>query len=65
MEQMMAGCRIGVDYPQPVVPDLKASYRRASDQLWAKKGESLVKRENLRIMKTHVKKRGDGRADGS
>jgi len=65
MEQMMAGCRIGVDYPQPVVPDLKASYRRASDQLWAKKGESLVKRENLRIMKTHVKNRGDGKADGS
>ena len=57
LEQMMAKCRIGVDYPAPVVRDLKESYRRASDQLWAKKKDARVQQENRRIMERHVKKR--------
>jgi len=57
MEQQMADCVIGKDYPSPIIPDIKASYKRASNILWSKKGSSEVKQENKRILKKHVKKR--------
>jgi len=57
MEQQMASCVIGEDYPAPIIPDVKASYKRASSILWSKKGSIEVKEENKRILKKHVKKR--------
>lgn len=55
MEQEMYGCRIGDDYPAPIIDDVKESYKRASKVLWSKKSSSGVKRENQRIIKKHVK----------
>ena len=57
MEQEMYGCRIGIDYPFPIIDDVKESYKRASKILWSKKGSGEVKRENQRIIKKHVKNR--------
>ncbi|MCH8558185.1 MAG: DNA photolyase family protein [Balneolia bacterium] len=56
MEQQMMGFRLGEDYPRPVVKDLKRSYREASSQLWSKKSDPEVKRENERIVKMHVRR---------
>jgi len=57
MEQELYGCRIGTDYPAPIIDDVKESYKRASKILWSKKGIGDVKRENKRIIKKHVKNR--------
>jgi deoxyribodipyrimidine photo-lyase len=57
MEQKMYECTIGVDYPAPVIDDIKKSYKHASKILWSKKGSAEVKRENKRIIKKHVKNR--------
>jgi deoxyribodipyrimidine photo-lyase len=57
MEQEMYSCKIGVDYPAPIIDDVKESYKRASKILWSKKGSGEVKRENQRIIKKHVKNR--------
>lgn len=58
MEQSMYNCRIGMDYPDPVIPDIKESYKHASSVLWARKASREVKDENQRILKKHVKPRG-------
>ncbi len=57
MEQEMYNCRIGIDYPGPVIPDIKESYRHASSILWSMKGSKKVKEENDWILQKHVKKR--------
>ncbi|TVR36207.1 MAG: deoxyribodipyrimidine photo-lyase [Balneolaceae bacterium] len=57
MEQGLYRCRIGQDYPEPVISDLKISYKHASSILWSKKGSPEVKEENRRILQMHVKKR--------
>ncbi|MDZ7756530.1 MAG: FAD-binding domain-containing protein [Rhodohalobacter sp.] len=44
MEQEMYECRIGVDYPEPIIPDIKESYKHASSVLWSKKGSKEVKK---------------------
>ncbi len=59
LEQKMYNVEIGSDYPAPIVSDIKASYKNASSILWAKKSDPLVKEENQRILKTHVR-RGKG-----
>jgi deoxyribodipyrimidine photo-lyase len=56
MEQEMYDCRIGIDYPEPIV-DIKKTYHRASKALWAKKADPKVKEENERIKAIHVKSR--------
>ncbi len=57
MEQEMYNCRIGDDYPNPIISDIKESYKHASSILWSKKGSKEVKEENKWILKKHVKKR--------
>lgn len=57
MEQEMYECRIGEDYPEPIIFDIKESYKHASSILWGKKGSKEVKNENKRILKKHVKNR--------
>ncbi len=56
MEQEMYYCRIGENYPEPIV-DVKETYKSASKALWAKKGDPTVKEENQRIKAIHVKSR--------
>lgn len=55
MEQEMYECRIGKDYPAPIIKNLKETHRRASDILWRKRKEKKVMQENKRILKKHVK----------
>jgi len=57
MEQVMYNCRIGEDYPSPIIGDIKESYKHASSVLWSKKASSQVKKENKWILKKHVKNR--------
>lgn len=57
MEQSLYECHIGVDYPKPIIADIKESYKNASSILWSKKGSSEVKIENRRILQKHVKNR--------
>lgn len=57
MEQAMYNCKIGEDYPKPIINDIKQSYKNASSILWAKKGSTEVKKENQWILDKHVKRR--------
>ncbi|MCC5913972.1 MAG: hypothetical protein JJU46_06320 [Balneolaceae bacterium] len=57
MEQQMYECRIGIDYSEPIISDIKESYKRASSILWSKKGSREVKDENEWVLKKHVKNR--------
>lgn len=43
-------------YPAPIV-DIRESYRRARDRLWALKKDPLVRRERERILRRHVERR--------
>jgi deoxyribodipyrimidine photo-lyase len=54
IEQEMYDCRIGVDYPEPIV-DITKTYKWANSQLWAKKSDPKVKEESKRILKIHIK----------
>ncbi len=49
MEQTLFNCRLGVNYPYPVV-DIKSTYKHASSKLWAKKGERQTKIEASKIL---------------
>lgn len=55
-EQQMYECVLGVDYPHPIIPDLKKSYRDASTKLWAMKNDPIVQEECKRILATHVRR---------
>jgi deoxyribodipyrimidine photo-lyase len=57
MEQELYNCRIGLDYPKPIIDDVKETYKSASSTLWSKKGSKEVKKENEWILKKHVKNR--------
>lgn len=57
MEQEMYNCKIGSDYPAPIIDDVKQTYNHASNILWSKKGSKKVKKENKWILKKHVKNR--------
>ena len=56
MEQEMYDCRIGEDYPEPVIRDIKESYKKASKELWSYRSKEEVKEEAQRIKKVHIKK---------
>lgn len=56
LEQLSYRCRIGHDYPQPVV-DLKTAAARAREGLWGTKKSEAARTENKRILATHVKSR--------
>ena len=53
-EQEMYNCKIGVDYPYPIV-DITNTYKWANSQLWSKKSDSKVREESKRILKVHIK----------
>ncbi len=53
IEQEFYQCRIGEDYPIPIV-DLEESRKQASDIVYAFRKGSLVKEESKRILKKHV-----------
>ncbi len=53
MDEQLYGCKIGVDYPGPIVA-IKETYKFASSQLWKKKGDAVVKKESRRILAKHT-----------
>jgi len=53
MEQEFYTCRIGVNYPWPIV-DIEATRKKASDIVWSFRSNSFVKTEGKRILEKHV-----------
>ncbi|MBY6064466.1 FAD-binding domain-containing protein [Pseudidiomarina sediminum] len=56
MEYQLYDCRLGEDYPHPLV-DLAASGKRARDLLWGWRKQAEVKRDGERILNRHVQRR--------
>lgn len=54
MEQQLYNCRVGLDYPIPLVT-LKESGKRARDLLWGWRKEPRVQAEKQRILSRHVR----------
>jgi deoxyribodipyrimidine photo-lyase len=55
MEQAFYGCRLGFDYPLPIV-DLEKSRKMASDLIWSFRKNEAVKTEAKRILVKHTKR---------
>lgn len=53
MEQEFYGCKLGADYPFPIV-DLEKTSAYARDVVWGFRKESMVKVEGMRILAKHV-----------
>ncbi len=53
-EQLLFNCRIGIDYPAPIV-NIEETQKHATEIMWAFKKNDDSKREGARILKTHVK----------
>ncbi len=49
MEQQACGCRIGTDYPKPVI-DLQQAAKQAREALWKQKKSGAVRQNNARIL---------------
>jgi len=56
IEQALYHCKIGKDYPAPIV-DIEATRRYASEIVWDLRKDGLVKEEGKRILQKHVAKR--------
>jgi deoxyribodipyrimidine photo-lyase len=55
-EQEIYNCRIGEDYPAPIV-DLESSRKHASDIIWGMRKQVYTKQEGQRILQKHVNQR--------
>lgn len=55
--QMEANCRIGKDYPEPIV-DLKESYQKAKQRIYEWKSRSAVKAASKRVYLRHGSREG-------
>lgn len=53
IEQEFYSCRIGIDYPFPIV-DIEETRKKASDIVWSFRKGHEVKEEGKRILKKHV-----------
>jgi deoxyribodipyrimidine photo-lyase len=52
--QLLFNCRIGIDYPAPIV-DIEATQKKATEFMWAFKKSTEAKEEGKRILSRHVK----------
>lgn len=55
-EQEIYNCKIGIDYPKPIV-DIESTRKYASDIIWGKRKEMETRLEGIRILKKHVNQR--------
>jgi deoxyribodipyrimidine photo-lyase len=53
MEQQFYNCKIGKDYPEPIV-NIEETRKKASDIVWSFRKNDAVKEEGKRILKKHV-----------
>lgn len=60
MEQIFCGCRVGVDYPAPVV-DHATAYREAHRKIRELRGQSGTRREAAAIQQRHGSRRANRR----
>jgi len=60
IEQEFYNCRIGIDYPTPIV-DLEESRKKASDIVYKFRKETYVQVEGQRILQKHVSNPGKRR----
>lgn len=58
IEQEMYQCRIGLDYPAPIV-NLETSRKYASEKVWSLRKEKKVKEEGKRILKKHTSRNSE------
>lgn len=56
MEQALYNCRIGQDYPAPII-DLAAAAKQARDLLWGYRKQPAVKQDGQRIVRRHVRRK--------
>lgn len=52
--QLLFNCRIGIDYPAPII-DIEATQKKATEFMWAFKKSAEAKEEGKRILSRHVK----------
>lgn len=62
MEQQLYNCRIGKDYPAPIV-DLETAQRSASEKIWGFRKQDAVRNEGQRILQKHVNPKGSRARD--
>jgi deoxyribodipyrimidine photo-lyase len=53
MEQQFYNCKIGEDYPQPIV-NIEETRKYASDIVWSFRKNDAVKQEGRRIIAKHT-----------
>ena len=53
IDQETYECKIGKDYPKPIV-DISETYKYAASKLWSIKSDSTVKEESNRILRKHT-----------
>jgi len=53
IDQEMFDCKIGFDYPKPII-DISKTYKYAASKLWTIKNDIEVKKESKRILKKHT-----------
>jgi deoxyribodipyrimidine photo-lyase len=58
IEQQLYNCKIGIDYPFPIV-DIEQTRKNASEIVWNVRKNYLVKKEGKRIIKKHVNAKAD------
>lgn len=56
MEESIYSCKIGIDYPLPLV-NIEQSARQARDKIWKHKEHPLVQKENKAIIERHVRRK--------
>ncbi len=59
IEQQLYNCRIGIDYPLPIV-DIEETRKYASEIVWNLRKNFEVKKEGKRILKKHVNDKSNG-----
>ena len=53
IDQETYECKIGKDYPNPIV-DISKTYKHAASKLWRIKSDPKVKEESSRILQKHT-----------
>lgn len=54
LDQSFCETQIGTDYPLPII-NLEETGKIARDKIWGHRSDELVKKENKRIIQTHIK----------
>ena len=60
-EQSKSGCRIGTDYPEPIV-DHATAYRTARDRVYAVRRRESTKQEAKQVVRKHGSRKGSSRS---